>query len=596
MPPLNIEQMMQMAVEHHRSGRLAEAEAGYRQILSVNPSHAGALHLLGVLASQTGHGEEAIELIGRAIAMEPEWAEALNNLGSAQKGGGLVEESIASFRRAIQLKPDFPEAYFNLGNALCEKGNFGEAIGVLGKAIQFRPEYAAAHNNLGHALREARQPAQAIEACKEALRLKPDLAEAYNNLGNALSDIGQVDEAIAAYRRALALDPQFVQAHSNIGSMLREKGRLDEAITAYREALSIRPDLAEVQCNLGVTLADMGKFDEAMVAYDRAVRIQPDHAGAHWNRAATLLLRGDFALGLRDHEWRWQWRDFPSPRRAFQQPQWDGAPLNGRTILIYTEQGFGDAIQFVRYVPMVHAGGGRVILECQSELMRIFAGVEGVEHLIARGDPIPAFDVHCPLMSLPFAFKTSLETIPNEISYLSPMTADCEHWRKELGPADGRLRVGLAWAGNPQFKGDRTRSLKLEELAPLSDIEGVTFFSLQKGKAAEQANNPSKGMELVNLASKLNDFDDTAAAMSLMDLIITTDTSTAHLAGALGCPVLLILQFVPDWRWLLNRQDSPWYPTMRLFRQERRGDWETPIREVAAELSRLCGNKKRPLS
>jgi hypothetical protein len=372
---------------------------------------------------------------------------------------------------------------------------------------------------------------------------------------------------------------------------LQEIGQLEQATSAYRRAIALRPNYAEAHNNLGVVLVDSGQLDDAIAAFQGAIRLKPDDGPSHYNLALALLTRGDFQQGWEELEWRWKCKDFPSPRRNFAQGQWDGCPLESRTLLLHTEQGLGDAIQFIRYLPMVRQRGARIIVECQAELQRLFQTIAGECPIVARGQVLPAFDLHCPLLSLPRVYGTNLSNIPNVVPYLSPDPALVDAWSQTLGSGDGRLRIGLAWAGKPEFKGDRTRSLNLQQLVPLAAARGVKFYSLQKGAAGQQAKNPPLGLELVDLGPRLNDLADTAAVMSLMDLIITTDTVVPHLAGALGRPVWTLLQRMPDWRWLLGRPDSPWYPTMRLFRQESLGDWDGVITQVVEALSWWGNNR-----
>jgi Flp pilus assembly protein TadD len=528
MPQLTIQQSFDLALQHHQAGRLQEAERLYRQVLAQQPEHLDALNNLGVLAHHVGRNDLAVGLI----------------------------------RRAIALRLDYPEAHSNLGSILADKGQLDEAIAACRVAIALRPDYAEAHSNLANALRDKGRLDEAIAAYGQAIVLKPDFAEAHNKLGGALNEKGQVDEAIAAYHQAIALNHNFPEAHSNLGNALRNKGQFQEAVAAYRQAIALRPDFAE----------------------------------AHYNLGSMLLAWGNFQPGWEEYEWRWKCKGFPSPARNFAQAQWDGCPLEARTLLLYAEQGLGDAIQFIRYLPLVAQRGGRIIIECQAELQRLFQTMAGICQVVAFGQPLPAFDLHCPLLSLPRVFGTNLANIPHIVPYLSPDPALVDAWSRTLGSPDGRLRVGLAWAGSPRFKGDRTRSLNLQQLAPLAaaaearpTARGVKFYSLQKDAAGEQAKNPPVGLELVDLGPKLNDFADTAAVMSLMDLIITTDTSVPHLAGALARPVWVMLQFMPDWRWLWDRDDSPWYPTMRLFRQPRIGDWDSVIARVVEALSLAKG-------
>ena len=479
---------------------------------------------------------------------------------------------------------------FDLALQHHQAGRLGEAEQLYRQILARQPGHIQAMHNLGQIALQAGRNDAAVDLIRRATSLGPNYAEAHNNLGNALRAQGQPDEAIAAYRRAFALNPNLPEVHNNLGNALAEKGQLEEAITAYRQAISLRPEYAEAHYNLGSALKEQGQLDEAIAAYRQAIALKPNLPEAHNNLSLALLARGDFQQGWEEYEWRWKCKGFPPPRN-FAQPQWDGGPLEARTLLLHAEQGLGDAIQFIRYLPLVAQRGGRIIIECQAELQRLFQTMAGICQVVAFGQPLPAFDLHCPLLSLPRVFGTNLANIPHIVPYLSPDPALVDAWSRTLGSPDGRLRVGLAWAGSPRFKGNRARSLNLQQLAPFAAVPGVKFYSLQKGAAGEQAKSPPVGLELVDLGPDLNDFADTAAVMSLMDLIITTDTSVPHLAGAMGRPVWLMLQFAPDWRWLLERQDSPWYPTMRLFRQSRTGDWDGVIMRVVDALSLWITNR-----
>jgi tetratricopeptide (TPR) repeat protein len=608
-----------------QAGRRDAAVELIRRAIRIKPDYAEAHGNLGIALKDKGQLDEAIAAYRHAIALRPNYTEAYYNLGNALKGKGQLDEAIAAYRQAIALRPNFPEAHCNLGIALKDKGRFDEAIAAYRRAIALRPNYAEAHCNLASALKDTGQLDEAITAYRQAISLRPNFAEAYSNLGNALTDRGQLDEAIAAFRQAItlnpnlpaaqsnlgialtdrghldeaiaacrqaiALRPNYAEAHYNLGNALAGKGQLDEAVAAFRQAIALNPNIPEAHSNLGNALRDKGQLDEAIAACCQAIALRPNYAEAHNNLSFALLARGDFQRGWEEYEWRSKCKDFPSRPRNFTQPQWDGSSLEARTLLLHTEQGFGDAIQFIRYVPLVAQRGGRIIVECQAQLQRLFQNMAGRCQIVAEGQPLPGFDLRCSLLSLPRIFRTTLDNIPQIVPYLSPEPALVDAWSRTLGAPDGQLRVGLAWAGNPRFKGDRTRSLNLQQLAPLAATEGVKFYGVQKGPAGEQAKKPPVGLELVDLGPELNDFADTAAVMSLMDLIITTDTSVPHLAGALGRSVWVMLQLVPDFRWLRDRTDSPWYPTMRLFRQPSRGDWDSVITRVADALSQWTRNR-----
>ncbi|MGA2443739.1 MAG: tetratricopeptide repeat-containing glycosyltransferase family protein [Tepidisphaeraceae bacterium] len=543
---------------------MQEAEQLYRQVLAQQPKHVDAMHNLAVISLQVGRYDLALDLIRRTIALNPSNPEAHYNLGKALTDMGQLHEGVTSLRQAIRLKPDYAEAHSNLGIALRGLGQFDQAIAAYREAIRLKPGFAEAHNNLGNVLRDVKQLDGAIAACRQAILLKPGYAKAHNNLGNALKDNGQLDEAIAAYRQAIRLDPGYAEAHVNLEIAYRDTGQLDKAIDSCRQAIAIKPDYAE----------------------------------PHFNLALSLLTSGDFQHGWQEYEWRWKCKDFPSP---FAQPQWDGCLLEGRTLLLHTEQGHGDALQFIRYLPLVAERGGKIVIECYAELQRLFQTNTGRCQIVVRGQPLPVFDFHCPLLSLPRVFGTSLANIPKDVPYLHADAEDAGRWQQRLADHSPLVKVGLGWAGRPTHTNDRNRSMKLARLAPLGQAPGARFFSLQKGAAAAEAQTPPPGMELVDWTEELKDFADTAALISNLDLVIAVDTAVVHLAGAMGKPVWTLLPFNSDWRWLLERQDSPWYPTMRcwllerqdspwyptmrLFRQPRIGDWDTVITRVVEALS-----------
>lgn len=585
--------LFEQALEHHRAGDLQQAEAAYRTLLAADPQHADALQLLGVIAYQAGNYDAAIDLITQALGKNAAAPAYHSNLGMALQARGDLDESMRCFRRALELLPDYPEAHYNLGNALLAKGQADQAITCYQRALALVPNYAQAYNNMGSALQSLERLTEAVACYNQALVIYPDFVEAHNNMGNALREQGKLDAAIIHYQRALAVNPDFAGAHNHLGNVYQDLGRLDDAEACYQRALALQPDYADAYNNLGETRKLQGQIDAALACYQQALALQPNHAAANWNHALTLLLIGDYVEGWKKYEWRWQGATgYWKARRQFAQPQWSGEDIAGRTILLHAEQGLGDALQFIRYAPLVAERAGRVIVECPRPLERLFAGVQGIHQLVVQGDELPPFDVHCPLLSLPLAFGTSLETIPARIPYLVPEESLVQDWKTRLGKKDG-LRVGLVWAGNPrkhdQFASliDQRRSLSLAHFAPLAAVAGIQYYSLQKGEAAAQVSQPPSGMELIDFTDALHDFSDTAALMANLDLLITVDTSVAHLAGGMGKPVWLLSRFDGCWRWLLNRADSPWYPGMRLFRQQTPGDWTGVIEQVRAELVRV---------
>jgi tetratricopeptide (TPR) repeat protein len=558
MASFTVEQTIQIAKAHHQAGRLSDAEAIYRQVLVQSPNHADALSLLGVLEIQTCRLELAAESLRRAVAIAPEVARYQSNFGECLRLMGNIEESIFALRAAVRLKPDLAVAHNNLGIALAEKGLLDEAIASYRSAISHHPQYAEAHSNLGNALRVRGDVNDAIAACRQAVQLNPDRAENWNSLGVALAAKGEAREAREVYRRAIAIKPGYAEAHTNLGNSLSDEGQVEKAATFYR----------------------------------RAVELSPDAVPAHWNLAVALLRQGDFQNGWPEHEWRLKARS-QFPVRPFLQPQWTGQDLTGQTILLHAEQGFGDTIQFVRYVSLVAARGARVILECQPELCGLLKGMTGAERVIARGDPLPAFDLQCPLLSLPRAFNTTLQTIPAPHLYLTIDPERVRQWAAKLSLPRKSLNVGLCWAGSSTHSNDAKRSIDPARLTPLA-CDGVTFYSLQKHDESDASLDVPDKLALKDLRNQLVDFVDTAGVISNLDLVISVDTAVAHLAGALGKPVWLLLPFAADWRWLLSREDSPWYPAMRLFRQATAGDWESVLRRVTEELSGVVRERGLP--
>jgi tetratricopeptide (TPR) repeat protein len=553
MQPLS--EALSLAVSHHQAGNFSQAEQLYQQILQGEPHHLNALHLLGLLHLQRGRPHPAVTYL----------------------------------RQALALRPDFVEAHFNLGNTLRALGQLEEAVACYEETLRLQPRHSLAHNNLGNALRQQGHLEQAAACYRRAIDCKPDHAEAHNNLGNVLTELQRPEEALASLHEALRLQPRFAQAHCNLGNALSKLQRLEEAVLCYQQALRLQPDFAEAHYNLGNARHNLGYFQEALSCYAEALRLQPDHAEAHMNRGVTCLLLGDFERGWPEYEWRWRCEDTPAP--AVKGTAWDGSPLAGRTILLWSEQGLGDTFQFLRYAPLVKARGGFVIVATRPALSRILACAAGIDRLVPLDEAatIP-FDVQAPLLSLPWLLGTTLATVPASVPYLSADPHLVARWRQELAPFRG-LKVGIAWQGNPRYPADGQRSIPLAEFEPLARVAGVHLFSLQKGHGSEQLPPLRERFRVIDLGSHLDEttgaFLDTAAVLENLDLLISSDTAVVHLAGALGVPVWVALSFVPEWRWLLHRQDSPWYPTMRLFRQRQRGNWSELFTRLAGELSRF---------
>ena len=575
------------ALRLHQAGHLNEAEATYRRILDLQPNHPDVLHLLGVLAHQRGDHAAAAALIRKALDVDSGNADYHSNLGEAMRALGKAEEALDCFQQALNLNPDNPELLVNFGNAYLDLGRNAAAAEKYRQALRLRPDLAAAHYNLGNALKAGGDPAAAIDSYRSALTLDPTNADILNNLGHALQQIERYDDAIAHYRRAIAANPAYAQAHNNLGNALQDLGDFDAAMRSYRVAVELNPGFAEAWDNIGNAFQDRGMLDDALTAHDKALAIRPGDADMRFNRACALLLGGDLRRGFAEYECRWQARKFPSPRRDFVQPSWDGGTLDGGTVLLHAEQGLGDTLQFLRYVPEA-AKRARVVLECQPSLAGLAATVGGISGVFAQGDALPDFDAHLPLMSLPHVLGAAPDTLSANIPYLDAPAATAREWAaKNWRRGGAKLHVGLVWAGNPRNRPGRLRSLPIVKLLPLLRQSDVAFYSLQLGASANDLATLPSGAAIFDMSGEIHDFADTAAIVAGLDLVVSVDTAVAHLAGALGRPVWTLLTHAADWRWFLRRADSPWYPTMRLFRQPRPGDWDGVIAEVVVAFAGL---------
>jgi Tfp pilus assembly protein PilF len=449
------------------------------------------------------------------------------------------------------------------------------------KVVEIDPSVDAAWQMIGAIDQLEGRLDLAVTSYQEVLRLDPKHAEAMNNLGVALHAQGQIENALQCLRRAIELKPEYADAHGNLGNVLQEQGHLDLAVASYRQALQLKPGYFDALNNLGNVLRAQGKLTESVASYERALEIKPNNPQVRMSRALCWLQMGDFKRGWEEYEWRLQCKEFAIP--AFRQPCWDGSPLQRSPILLYADHGLGDSIQFIRYAPVVKARSGRVIVACQQPLARLLATCPGIDEVVAEGSILPDFAFYAPLMSLPRILETSLAGIPAEVPYVTADSSLVEQWHHELGPGGG-LKIGIAWQGNPRHRRDHQRSFRLAQLEPLAQVSGVRLFSLQKGIGTDQIAELGERFAVLDLGGRFTDFMDTAAVMRNLDLVITLDSSLAHLAGALGIPTWVGIPIAADWRWLNEREDSPWYPTMRLFRQKLWGDWDEVFARMAGEL------------
>jgi tetratricopeptide (TPR) repeat protein len=609
----------QQALALHGRGRLAEAAVLYEGVLRADRRHFGAVYRLGFIRLQQCRFDDAERLFRRAVKLDRNSADAQLHLATALTGLDRDGEAIWHFEKALALRPDYAEAHNNFGCTLQRLGRHQEAAGHYENALALVPGYAEARNNLGNALQLLRRSDEAIVQLGHALALRPDYPEAHNNLGNVLGTLGRNEEAIAQYEKAIAVRPRYAEARFSWGNALKAMERHEEAIAQYEKAIAIRPGYAEAHMHLGNSLGALGREAQAVEHYERAIALRPQCAEAHMhlgnalmalgrsgeavtcfdqalsikseltgarlNRGFAYLHLGDWAQGWRDYQLRWE---DSQDKRDFRRPLWLGdAPVEGRTVFLHAEQGLGDTLMSARYVSRVASAGAKVVLEVPLPLRALMARLPCVSQVISHGEAWPDFDLHCPLMSLPLAFGTTLETVPVEIPYLDAPPDQVLAWRRRLGDFDGP-RIGIAWHGNPRPEPKRS--------IPLSMFLGIAPPHVQL--VSIQKDIPDDHRDLLrrhhiphfDADSGHQDFSDTAAIIASMDLVVSIDTSMAHLAGAMGKPTWILLRATSDWRWLLDRDDCVWYPTARLIRQAVRDDWKSVIGRVHDELSRRWTN------
>ena len=575
----------QKALQLHQQGNLAQAQKLYEEINVAAPDNFQVVNMLALVALQGADYGKAIALYDKAITLNPNSAAAYFNRGHALQVLNQHESAVASYQQAIKLQPDYPEAYAQCGAIYRSCGDNQTAITYFDKAIACKPDFVTIHFNRGNALRDLKRFDDAVGSYDLAIALKPDYVEALLNRGNTLMELKRTDDAIDSFNAAIKYKPDYIEAYVNLGNALKDSGQLEAAVARYDEAIALAPNRADAWANRGNVLNSLNRQAAAIDSFDRAIALDPQLADAYWNKSLALLVSGDFEHGLPLYEWRWQIGAFAGGKKDVPQPLWTGnESLSGKTILLYSEQGFGDAIQFCRYAALVAARGARVILEVQPALSRLLKDLNGVDAIVSRGEPLPAFDYHCPLLSLPLAFDTRLDTIPASAGYLHVDSDIRARWAERLGPAN-KLRVGLVWSGSATHKNDHNRSLQLVSLLNALP-DKFQYISLQKEIRDEDRQTLNRHPELLHLGDELQDFADTAALCDLMDIVISVDTSVAHLSGAVGTATWVLLPYSPDWRWLLERSDSPWYPAMTLYRQPASGDWTIPLKQINDDLLR----------
>ncbi len=597
--------MLRTALKHHRQGRLAEAERIYRRILSIDSRHAGSLHLLGTLAHQVGRQDVAVQLIRAAIGIDPAQAAYHSNLGAILQAQGRLDEAAAACQQALDRDPSLAEAHMNLGTVLQAQGKADQAAASFRKALAIRPDLAEASMNLGNILESQGMLSEAVASHERALALKPDYAEAHYNLGNARHAQAQLDEAVACFERALALKPNLPEAHYNLGNTRQAQDDLAAAAACFQRALALRPQYAEAHYNLACVLQQQGRLKEALPHFESAVNLKPDYAQARFGQALAQLQSSDFAQGWRNYEARWQSIDHETPMRAYPQPLWAGEPLASGRLLLWAEQGVGDEIMFAGLVPDAIRTGNRITLDCDPRLMPLFArSFPSVEVVATAARPAPGsaseperatgpsisfsagVAAHLPTGSLPGLLRACGAPYAADPSpYLAADPAERDRFRARY--ADGRRLIGIAWQTRNRKTG-RKRSIDLAAFAPLFTLPGVRWVSLQYGdfdELEQQAQAAHAPLVVDRGVDQFADIDRFAAQVAAMDQVLTIDNSTAHLAGALGVPVWLLLPFAANWRWLLGRDDSPWYASMRLFRQPAPGEWQAVLKSVHGALA-----------
>jgi tetratricopeptide (TPR) repeat protein len=573
-------------VQEYQSGRFKIAIKLASSIINRFPNHQFTLKVLGALFGITGRLEESININQKLIDLYPNDYETYNNLGNSLKRFGRLEKSVESFTKAIELKPSYAEAHNNLGVTLHDLGKFEESAKSYAKAIELKPSYAEAHNNLGITFQELGKLDDSEKSYKKAIELKPDYAEAHNNLGNCLRILNQLENSEKKLKKAIELKPSYADAHNNLGVTLHELGKFEESVKSYAKAIELKPSYAEAHNNLGITFQELGKLDDSEKSYKKAIELKPDFAHGNFNLSTLLNLKANLKEGLKLYEWRLHKAKGTTrgPRKEF---TWDGKEsINGKKILVYEEQGIGDIIQFYRYLFLLQNKGAKVIFKVKQNLHHLFATSNKNIIITDNYSEISKIDFEIPLMSLPLLLKTDIESIPSSIPYLKANYKKINEWGIKL--KSDSFKVGICWQGSKN-KIDLGRSFSLSLFKDISKLSNLQLISLYKGNEEKQILDID--FDLVTLGNNFdggeNSFIDTAAVMMHCDLIITSDTVIAHLAGALGCKVWVLLKYIPDWRWMLKRTDSPWYPTMNLYRQNNLNDWSSVFDLIKTDLESI---------
>ncbi len=583
------EAYLNMAVSLQARGDNEKAKAVCEKVLAQAPDNAKVYTVLAFCQQNLKQYTQALRNYQHSLMLDPQQIEVYNHMGFVLAQQKRYPEAIACYRRALDRDPEYADAHNNLGIALKASGETEQAITHYQQAIALEPRFAEAYCNLANAKNAIGQTDSAMENWQKAIDIDPHHAQAYNQLGVTYNDLGRTDLAIKHYHQAMALAPHQADSYNNLAIVLKNQGRIDEAIELYHTSITLEPNNPEAYYNLAGLYKEQGHCQQAIDHYKQAIRIDPSYAQAHWNLSLTYLLQGEFEKGWQRYQWRHQALDRGSLYPyTYDRPRWDGSDFTGKRLLIYTEQGLGDAIQFVRYLPLVKALGGTVLLETWQPLIRLFQSARGIDELIqVTPNPISEerFDIHTSIMDLPRLFETNIARVPHTVPYVIPDTSDTTHWQQQLQGSD--YKIGIVWAGSPTHGNDHLRSCGLHHFSTIARLGGATLYSLQKGAAADQIEAKTNSLPITPLGHQFNDLMDTASAIEQLDLIISVDTALAHLAGALGKPVWTLLPAAPDWRWMLDRTDSPWYPSMRLFRQSQAGRWDTVFTDMTKALEIL---------
>ncbi|MCP4455350.1 MAG: tetratricopeptide repeat protein [Planctomycetes bacterium] len=586
-------ELLRQAIQCHQNGQLSQAEALYREALQLEPAHAGIHHCLGIIGNQTNRSAMALEHVTAALEVSPDVAQFHNTLGIVLEKAGRDQEAVKAYEQAIELNPTFAEVYNNLAIVWQSLGHYDKAIEASKQALTLLPEQSGFHNTLGYSQQQDGQTQQALDSFGNALKYEPNHPEPLNHMGVIYTELEQYNQAISCLKQAIALATNYAEAHNHLGMAYNGVGRIGAAITAFEKAVALEPDFVQARYNLGSAQLTQGHCDQAIETLRECLTRDPNYARAHWNLAHALLLDGQYEQGWPHYAWRrhpdLNIKTYPCPLRG---PAWNGEPFPNKRLLVHFEQGYGDSIQFARFLTQAKALGGTLIMQVRDSMARVFETIDGIDELITVGETGTTedieYDFHTSLLDLPGLFNTTLDTLPGTPYIACPQDL-ARSWQPRI--TSDHLKVGLVWAGSPIHGHDKDRSCGLSLWAPLMDVPGIAWYSLQKGLGAEALQQSPFSQKITDLGEAIADFGDTCAAIEQLDLVISVDTSVLHLAGAMGKPTWGLLPRAPDWRWLQERSDSPWYRHVTLFRQTLPEHWDDVMQDVASRLANLTSSK-----